>query len=139
MGEDLVASARLNVGSVTMPAGKYYVGDPCYAVPDSRWEEWLKAANFEDEGRFLVANIDGHAVLGIGTAYGDGTYEGNDGNSYPVDAGLLGLVPVSIAEPSFPDLPLVEFTSDFECSYDDGVVTLGRITIDTDPEEEDYR
>lgn len=131
-----MSTAKLNVGSVTMPAGKYYVGDPCYCVPTDRWMEWLEAAKYEDSPRFLLAELDGHPILGVSTAYGDGVFPGTDGNSYPVDAGLIGLVPVEIAEVSFPSDKPVEFTSDFECSYSDGVIVLGHIGINTDDGEE---
>jgi hypothetical protein len=63
----------INIGSVAMPAGRYWVGDPCYAVPSERWMEWLEAADYMNAGRYLLAELDGRSVLGIGTAYGDGT------------------------------------------------------------------
>lgn len=134
-----MSAATVNIGSVIMPAGKYYVGDPCYACPDERWLEWLKAANFEDEGRYLAATLDGHALLGIGTMYGDGSYLGSDGKDYPVDAGLLGLVPVEVADiTGYKDMEIVEFPDDFTCTWDDsGVITLGHIEIDTNPDDPD--
>ena len=83
-------TAKKNIESVTMPAGEYWVGDPCYSVPDARWMEWLEAADYINERRYLLAEIDGQPVLGIGTAYGDGLFPGSDGNEYAVDAGLIG-------------------------------------------------
>lgn len=134
--------AKAKIGKVTMPAGTYLVGDPCYAVPDHRWMEWLEAADYETQD-VLLAELDGHPTLGIGTAHGDGTYEGDDGNEYPVDAGLIGVVPVEIADYSDDKYPRgkimrkVEFTKDFDCSYEDGTIVLGHIEIDTDPEEDE--
>lgn len=77
---------------IVLKAGVYRVGDPCYSVPDGRWMEWLEKANYTEELN-LVARLDGHAVVGLGTAYGDGVYPDNCGNTYGVDAGLIGLVP----------------------------------------------
>lgn len=131
-------SATLNIGSVTMPAGEYIVGDPCYAVPEARWMEWLVAADYDKpNARYLLAELDGLPVLGIGTAHGDGCFVGSDNNRYPVDAGLIGLVPVGLAGVTYRDdlSQRVTFERDFECSYDGGVISLDDIEIDTDPDE----
>lgn len=133
--------ATKNTGSVTMPAGIYIVGDPCYAVPSDRWMEWLEAADYMNERRYLLAELDGMPVLGIGTAHGDGRFGDENGNLYPVDAGLIGLVPVELGteeQKKYSEKnrsPVVTFDKDFECSYEDGAIRLGHIAIDTDPEE----
>lgn len=122
----------MEVTAVKMPAGLYWVGDPCYAIPQDRWMEWLEDADFEDNRRLLVGKIDGITAVGVGTAYGDGTYRDEEGHSYGVDAGLLGVVPAELSEEETADgCRLVEFESDFECRYEDGVVVLGHIEIDT--------
>jgi len=134
-------SASLIASGVRMPAGEYFVGDPCYAVPDDRWMEWLEAADYTNGHRFLLAELDGYPVLGVGTAYGDGAYPGTDGNTYPVDAGLIGLVPVQVATDAPFGMVRHTFTSDFECSYqeDSGKITLGHIAVFTDLDDEpDY-
>jgi len=125
--------ATLNIGSVTMPAGLYWLGDPCYSVPDDRWMEWLEAAEYDRQPypRYLLAELDGHPVLGIGTAWGDGAYSGSDGNLYPVDAGLLGITPVEVVTEQPFGSQLVNFPKDFECSYDNGNIILGHIVIET--------
>lgn len=137
--------AKKNIGSITMPAGEYIVGDPCYAVPGERWMEWLEAADYqsEDSRRFMLAELDGHPIAAVGTAHGDGCYDGSDGNRYPVDAGIIGLVPTSLPgaieeQAKYTDRsPVVTFERDFQCSYEDdeGVITLGHIKITTDPDE----
>lgn len=130
--------ARINIESVTMPAGQYWVGDPCYAVPNERWQKWLEAADYENAVRFLLAELDGHPVLGIGTAYGDGLYTDDQGRDYPVDAGLIGVVPVEVARPDVTGMHLVDFEDDFECRYDDGTIVLGLlVVVDTDPPMEE--
>ena len=127
--------------TVVLPAGTYVVGDPCYTVPDACWGDWLDAAGNEENVTpdVLAASLDGHAIVGIHTAYGDGGYTGSDGFDYSVDAGLIGLVPVAIAEDFRDDLcTIVEFASPVECSYssDEGTITLGHISIKTDPAPE---
>jgi hypothetical protein len=126
--------------TIEMPAGKYYLGDPCYSVPDDRWIEWLDAADSENAGRVLIADLDGHKIIGFGTAYGDGEYRDQHGNTYGVDAGLIGLVPVEIAENPYEGQEgcgrIVEFTEPFECSrYKDGTLKFGEIVIETGDEE----
>jgi hypothetical protein len=138
------------ITAVLMPAGTYFVGDPCYAVPDDRWHEWLALADPDVFGpnptrndggcaRVLNAELDGHPVLGIGTAYGDGVYQDKQGNSFPVDAGLIGLVSVGLIEDKVrDDLGVIwTFERPFECSYRDGVIVLGDFEINTEDEEED--
>lgn len=124
--------------SATVPPGTYVVGDPCYSIPDDKWMDWLEAADFTvaDRNHVLFAEVDGHPCVGVSTAYGDGEYEGSDGNSYPVDAGLIGLVAIEVADKRSVD-PRVEVTFDspVECSFEDGVIHLGPILIDTDPDE----
>lgn len=113
------------------------MGDPCYSVPDERWIEWLEAADYMSEPDILLADIDGKPVLGISTAHGDGQYYDEEGRSYPVDAGLIGLVPVELAEGEPSGAHRVTFTSDILCETYEGKIVLGHITIDTDPDEDD--
>lgn len=144
--------ARLHEATgATMPAGRYFVGDPCYAVPNEYWMDWLRdsykngGADFDartgGSPKVLLAEIKGHPVLGIGTAHGDGVYGGSDGFAYGVDAGLIGLVPMSL--PGAEDEvraylgTVVEFEEPFECRYEGGTIILGHIRIETDPEEDD--
>lgn len=123
---------------VLMPAGVYYVGDPCYAFEAHEdWMNWLEAAKYEEDGlRFLVADVRGKKVVGVKTFEGDGCFRGNDGHEYGVDAGLLGAVPVEVAtDNALYAMQKVVFPEDFIVGYHDGVISIGRITIDTDPGE----
>jgi len=132
-------SVKLIAGTVKMPAGTYMVGDPCYSVPNARWMEWLESADYKNN-YILMAELDGQMVLGFSTAYGDGEYCDQEGNKYPVDAGMIGLVPVDLIEGG-PDADLgcvVTFTDDFLCTRSDaGLLEFGDIIINTDDEVED--
>ena len=133
--------AKIVIAHVLMPAGEYWVGDPCYAVPDERWMEWLEAADYENQDRYLVAELDGQPVLGINTAYGDGVFYDVVGDEYPVDAGLIGLTPVGTAVPEPFGSHRVRFAEPVECYFEDhrGVIVLGSIRVETDPREDDER
>ena len=77
----------------TFPAGKYYIGDPCFVLDDEHFDFTVC------DGDGFVTN--GTHVLGyFSTAYGDGCYRGTNGQSYGVDAGIIGIVPAELIKPS---------------------------------------
>jgi hypothetical protein len=85
--------------SYIVPAGKYWLGDPCYIIKDQDWLHFCNEHSFnETEFNSCVALSDGTPVLAFSTYYGDGCYSDQHGNSYPVDAGLIGLVPWEYTE-----------------------------------------
>ena len=112
-----------------LPAGEYYVGDPCYCFEGS-WSAVLAATDFFKNE---TVSFNGGFVAATNTAYGDGTYDGSDGNSYPVDAGLIGVVSVSLYEETDPPFGMqrVIFGEDFTVSSEDGVIKIGDILINT--------
>ena len=81
---------RAPQGIYKMPAGTYYVGDPCYSF-NIQWESILEQTEHFRFPIFLDES-DKPVVVAFPTAYGDGTYRDLDGTCYFVDAGLLGLV-----------------------------------------------
>jgi hypothetical protein len=124
---------------VTVPAGQYVLGDPCYAVPDQHWDDLLASCDFFRNPVGLVKDgAKKFAVLGFGTRWGDGCYAGSDGKEYPVDAGLIGLVPIELVENVSEHYGnIVTFNKDTICRSDgDGKLYFGSIVIDTDPEDE---
>ena len=90
---------------VQIPAGDYWLSDPCYTIKDEDWIPWLEACNYTEEDN-LVGKIPGTDFLAVGfrTAWGDGVYplqkknaryggEWVDEAELGVDAGLIGFVP----------------------------------------------
>lgn len=73
-----------------------YVGDLCYCLNDSVYQEAIKLANYE--GKF-DSTISGMHVEGafVSTQYGDGSYIGSDSREYAVDAGIIGIVNITSA------------------------------------------
>lgn len=118
---------------VSVPAGTYWLGDPCYAVPQDLWMSLLNSCDFFNKPVGTVQGKDGRTyhVLAFGTAYGDGCYTDQQGNDYPVDAGLIGLTPVGLVE-SYPHgTKMVEFTEDTLCTCVGGNMQFGKYKIDT--------
>lgn len=125
-----------------MPAGKYWIGDPCYVFPNDglmsdKWEELLAKVNFFE---ITYGELDGGKikVWAASTAYGDGRYVGSNGKAFPVDAGLIGIVPqetVDYLGRTDNDLDhcglFIEFTEPFVVMSRNGNFTFGHINIDT--------
>jgi hypothetical protein len=130
------------------PAGKYWIGDPCY-VMDNQWEElgaataWFGSDTYNPncvnfDGIFVGAN--GNKCFADGTAFGDGEYGDNYGHRYGVDAGLIGLVPVSEVEDMNSANRLGHFyvfEQPFTVSARNGIFNLGHVIIDTLGEDDD--
>lgn len=121
----------------TLPAGKYYIGDPCYIFKDS-WNRVLTSTNyFEDTS----GKIDGHNYCAASTAYGDGIYEDNQGRNYGVDSGVIGIISISALEidnkttvdniTGSDYMHVVEFDSEFTVQIADGIFQFGTIVINT--------
>ena len=145
---------------MTMPAGRYYVGDLCYVINDDKvWSEICeltmpynsktKETDYKD-GEFTLA--DGRRIVIYSTKYGDGGYRSNIGTYHSVDAGVIGAILESECDSKYENInnlgAFVDFPEPWEHSggrwtnYDgwDGVIHLGHVAIatgDTEDEDED--
>lgn len=125
--------------SFVVPAGKYYLCDPCYVISNADdWVGFLESCSPEDSAGLsghYEALLDGTKVLAFATAHGDGNYYDQHGNSFSVDSGLLGLIPCNYS-PGYGDIERVgtqiEFTEDTLCFTRDGILTFGNHIIDTE-------
>ena len=148
-GEDIAAARTPRaIEKQTIPAGRYFIGDPAYA--------------------------EGQPTFSTHTHHGDGIYSDKDGTHYPVDSGQLAAIPLPSERPSewglsfsFPDplkygyedgkdypiksgIPgairrqparpmewglIVTFPEPAACWYEDGIIHFGHIQIDTRDEE----
>ena len=131
----------------TCKAGTYWIGDPCYVFPNSGpqehyWDDILDKADF-----FSIpceVTVDEVTVLAGSTRYGDGSYMGNDGIGYGVDAGLLGIIPLStinFLNNNHQELERLGtfyyFDDDFQVVIKDGHFNFYKVIIDTTEEYED--
>lgn len=118
-----------------IPAGQYWLGDPCYSF-DNSWEDLIKKSRrfgLEEGGSPLV-EWKGGLVLGLTTACGCGTYTDQHGNEYPVDAGMIGLVRVGIEDRKPSGVQLINFKSPTVVFTDGSRLCFGDYVIETGDE-----
>jgi hypothetical protein len=116
---------------VILPKGKYFIGDPCYAIRDN-WDEFCDESFKKD----TMDSYKGTPMFCHGTAYGDGYFRGSDKKNYGVDAGIIGVVPMSlVTETDMNELKRLGtvkiFKEDFKCFYNQGMFFIGKIIINT--------
>ena len=125
----------MRIGSkAVFPAGRYYVGDPCYVIED--WDPFIdqyhETEGETDEGSALV-HVNGVLCWVADCVEGESEY--TDGvNRYDNDTTLLGLVPEALVKPEGPDDegPIQDFPKDFEVERTgDGILYIGHLMIDT--------
>ena len=122
-----------------MPAGTYYVGDLCYVMHN----EWDEFCDLTTDGMRCLDGVfqlsDGRKFATFSTKYGDGEYYDQLGNSYSVDAGLIGCIRVEDLTESVGTGKIYRFDSDFSVGSRNGLITIGHLVIDTAEEyEEEY-
>lgn len=120
--------------TTTLPAGRYYIGDLCY-VMDGEWTEVCKLiidGHNVKSGIFKLA--DGRTFANFTTKYGDGHYEASNGDELCVDSGSIGCIRVE--DITVGDLShlgtVVDFADPFTVGSNDGEISFGHITVDTD-------
>ncbi len=69
---------------------QYYLGDPCYVIPDKDWGEFCDVMNYDGSD----FEFKGHTCKCVGTG-GDGDFGG-----LSVDAGIIGIVPIEACDPA---------------------------------------
>ena len=133
--------------TVTFPAGTYVIIDPCYVL-HKEWSEICNDFFFVDktnpdscaQGEYTLK--DGRRIFVGNTAFGDGNYSDNIGNSYSVDAGCLGIILLSDIDQTdrLNDIRggnVHSFDKPFIVSVLEGVFSFGDIIINTRDDEED--
>ena len=129
---------------MTMPAGRYYIGDLCY-VMHPEWKEVCRLffpANAPPrgvEGEFTLK--DGRRFASFATAWGDGEYRSSINTLHSVDSGSIGCIRVEdIRDNTYSNIEtlgaIVEFDQPFEVSADQGLLKFGHVLIETADEEE---
>lgn len=105
-----------------LPAGKYFVGDPCYFVPNEEWDNFCDTLfTTDDTTDTKTITILDYKCQCQHTMYGDGSYRGDNGLEYDVDAGLLGAVPEVLCNTvgDYEKRHLITFKEPFAVVFDD--------------------
>ena len=127
----------------TLPAGRYFVGDPCYVIANDKWDTFLESGPFA--GIDMIEFEGGFAGV-ADTMYGDGEYHIEGGyppGPLPVDAGLLGAVSENLIAQKYDVEELaelgimVDFPSPFRVYREGSVVVIGHLRIETGDDEDD--
>lgn len=131
----------MNKIQAEIKSGKgFYIGDVCYAVPGNLYHGvWGSQFGYKDGE--ITDPKTGLKFAVASTAYGDGCYEGNNGECYMVDAGNIGVVPLELVDVTLWKGHIVEQPGTTNFEADGGVfkITLpdGKtIEIDTRDAEE---
>jgi hypothetical protein len=109
-----------------------------------------KACNFKDFNEYVdkkpyfAYTEHGQTVVIFRTWIGDGIYADQESREYPVDSGMIGVVPVAMAHPDesrcswteYPDVKRfhrLTFAEPFLCKREDdgGLLVFGNVEIDT--------
>jgi hypothetical protein len=120
-----------------LPKGTYFVGDPCYAIAEKKWDKFVDAIYEGDPKGHELNEFEGVPLFCAGTAFGDGCFEGTDKEVYGVDAGLIGCVPKKLFGTKFSMKRLNElghvytFKHDFQVFEDQGTFYIDDIVIKT--------
>ena len=86
-------SQMTKVESFELPAGRYFVADPCFAIKDA--DQWGDFCSELDQGDNSFC-FEGSEVFAFETG-GDGCWD-HEGQTYYVEAGLLGAIPEELVD-----------------------------------------
>jgi hypothetical protein len=118
---------------------QYYIGDLCYVMHDV-WSEVCDLMFFgdtDDEINGELELADGRKIVIFSTAYGDGEYFDQDGNSYSVDSGTIGAIKLSEIRDTEAYLEggnIHEFAAaidGYDCWSEKGKLGFYKVVIDT--------
>ncbi len=125
---------------VNLPAGTYYIGDLCYVLGDDVYDNIFGGTGYSPG---IYSEKATRRVFLVGhTAYGDGRYPGSDGNSFAVDAGIIGICSKSLMAKNDGGGHMYTFNYPVRCSIREGRFTFSdgetRILVDTTGDDDAY-
>lgn len=135
----------------TLPAGAYYIGDPCYILNDEIYHKILMPLVFEslrnrrNAYEFYSNPNNEYTQRGVvmHTLEGDGLYPSNTGLFFAVDSGQIACIDmacIGITEDidyavSKNSVCIYNFNKPFNCvRYDNGVLRFNSVSINTGDE-----
>lgn len=135
-------NSKTITGTVHSEKG-FYIGDICYMLPQKYYDIWCQ----EDcqDGIYDIKDKKARFAVGV-TKYGDGTYFGDNGYGFPVDAGNIGIIPLELVEGNYNEANLFGFIAkchgDASFSVSDGYFEIelpdgSSFDIDTEYNDEE--
>ena len=105
----------------TLPPGKYYIGDLCYALKEDIYDKVYGGQGYEDG--LYTSSLGFFMMYGTG---GDGCFKGSDGYEYPVDAGHIGIASLACCNPEEKIYggKVFTFSQPVECHFNDTAFTF---------------
>lgn len=127
------------VFQATLPAGMYFIGDPCLAFDDEEWYSVLDSTEYlgaDTPASSYFGEWKGHKFVALSTLIGDGYFISDQWQAFHVDTGMIGAVPEALARKT-PLLVATIFTEPFDVKkMSDGTLIFGHILVDTSESEE---
>ena len=123
----------------TAPPGEYYIGDLCYVLGDEIYDKVFGGQGYEP-GLYTHHDTKNFFLVDS-TAYGDGCYMGSDNREFCVDAGIIGITPVSCMAKNDGGGQIYTFKDPVECRFKNGRFTFisgfTNLIIDTTGEDDE--
>jgi hypothetical protein len=120
---------RQQLTKVTLPAGKYYIGDPCYAFSSDLYKKiWGEQFNYSNG---YYTNGTSHFVV-HGTAYGDGVFKASNQTVFFVDSGSICIASADIVTENE---AVYEFKVPVQVFMKNGLFQFNDLEIDTGDNE----
>lgn len=101
--------------TTTLQAGRYYIGDLCYALGDQIYHGVYGANDYESGLYTKVA--DQLSFFVSDTAFGDGVYYGTDGKEFGVDAGIIGICHEELMDQDGVGGHMYDFNEPVKCTF----------------------
>jgi hypothetical protein len=124
----------------TAPPGDYYIGDLCYVFNDEFYEKVFGGQDYQP-GLYLQTGSKNFFLVD-NTAYGDGLYRGSDQREFAVDAGIIGITPMSCREKNDGGGQIYTFTEPVDCRFENGRFFFSsgfnELVIDTTGDDDGY-
>lgn len=124
--------------SYLAPPGQYYIGDLYYVLDDKLYDKVFGATAYE--GGFYQQKDTNNFFLVDTTAHGDGCFVGSDMREFCVDAGIIGITPVSCMAKNDGGGHIYTFKHPVECSFKNGRFSFrwgyNELVIDTAGEDD---
>ncbi len=105
------------------PPGTYYIGDLCYALDKKLYHGIFGSLGGYDNGLYTKRGSKDFFMM-ASTQYGDGEYQGSDGHLFSVDAGIIGIAPISLCSEDMKGGHVYTFKDTVSCSFYDGTFTF---------------